>query len=420
MRFTALENPPFGVPIYLESAAFNQVSLRLLIFTGGADDATGGGPGIYHWFEHVPFRGTKIFPQGYEDTIGRLERYGGRTNAQTALEYTAFHTVLPKEWWLEGLRLIIDLVSQPLLTNEGIEAERKVIHSEIASRLSNSTNSAWYKLLQEELWPGHAYGHHPLGTIAGLNQITPATLRAAQAAGYDRARMALVISGDLTASEVRQAAEKTFNLLPDNKLSARRSPASYGPLPAWQPGQKEFATTFDSSLVITGWPIPALTPEIALVRPHLWSKLADLFNAGSLASPLMQITRGDNPLVYGARAGSLLYRDGGMFFLAASTHQDPQLVLEAFQAATLDERVRSNARYDYVNDHLRGEMEMTVLDPHTHTQLLAATIMMNGQAICSHEELLAGDLAITHQELLDTLATLTPETARTFIFKAKK
>jgi hypothetical protein len=133
----------------------------------------------------------------------------------------------------------------------------------------------------------------------------------------------------------------------------------------------------------------------------------------------MQITRGDKQLVYGAGAGALLYPETGMFYLSATTRQDPKLVLDAFHQALIDDRVRSKARYQYVNDHVTGSMEMTVLNPHTHTKLLAATLL-DGEAICTHDEILARDVAIGHDELLAALATFTPETAKTFIFKAKQ
>jgi zinc protease len=373
---------------------------------------------VYHWFEHVPFRGTTLFPNGYEDTMGRLQRFGGSTNASTSFNRTMFLSTVPKGHWREALRLVIDLASQPLLTDEGIEAERKVIHSEIAGRLSSVNGYAWHTIFQDHLWSGHPYGHNVTGTEEELNSVTPATLREAQRRGYDRSRMVLVVSGPVTADELCREVEALGAVLPDHGLSERRSPATYGALPEWVPGEISLPAHFDSSLVITAWPIPAVTTADVRSRTHLWIKLMDLFNAGSLASPIMQITRGEQQLVYGAGASCLMYPEGGIFYLAGTTRQKPQLVLDAFHGALTDQRVTSPARFEYVNDYVQGEMEMTVLDPHTHTKLLAATLL-DGEAICTHQEMLARDLAITHEELLSTLASLKPETARTFIFNAR-
>ena len=73
---------PFGVPVYYQRLPVNTVSVSWVMFVGSADDAVGGGEGIYHWFEHLPSRGTEKFPGGYRDTEARLVRHGGGGDAE--------------------------------------------------------------------------------------------------------------------------------------------------------------------------------------------------------------------------------------------------------------------------------------------------------------------------------------------------
>ena len=74
---------PGGIPIYFQHVPVNSVSVYWLVFVGSADDETVGNHGIYHWFEHIPSRGTVKYPGGYRDTEARLVRHGGSAGAET-------------------------------------------------------------------------------------------------------------------------------------------------------------------------------------------------------------------------------------------------------------------------------------------------------------------------------------------------
>ena len=87
---------PFDVPIYFQRLPVNTVSLYWLVFVGSADDESAGGHGVYHWFEHIPSRGTKKFPGGYFDTEARLVRHGGGSGAETGATFTGFSADIPK------------------------------------------------------------------------------------------------------------------------------------------------------------------------------------------------------------------------------------------------------------------------------------------------------------------------------------
>src|SRR3989344_2325672 len=102
---------PYGIPVYYQRMpeVVRSVSMAWVIFAGAADDASVGAPGLYHWFEHVPFRGTKKYPGGYQDIKGRFTRYGGAINAWTSLHATKYHAHVPVKVWPEALSVITDL-----------------------------------------------------------------------------------------------------------------------------------------------------------------------------------------------------------------------------------------------------------------------------------------------------------------------
>ena len=187
---------PFGVPVYYQRLPVNTVSLYWLVFVGSADDDAGGGHGIYHWFEHIPSRGTQKFPGGYFDTEARLVRHGGGSDAETGFTYTGFSADVPKRVWPDALDVLADMIACPLLRREDIAAEREVILQEIDEWHSSPYTQSLCRL-PSVLWPGHALGHDQLGTRESLKSIDPTQLRHAHAAGYSRNRCVMFVAGDI-------------------------------------------------------------------------------------------------------------------------------------------------------------------------------------------------------------------------------
>ena len=192
---------PFGVPLYFQRLPVNTVSIDWLMFVGSADDDSAGGHGIYHWFEHVPSRGTQKFPGGYRDTEARLVRHGGGSDAETGSTHTAFGANVPRRVWPEALEILAEMIGRPLLRTGDIEAEREIIFQEIAEWHSASYSHSLCRL-PEILWPGHPLGHDQLGTPEGLSAISAEQLRRAHELGYSRNRSALFIAGDIERNQL--------------------------------------------------------------------------------------------------------------------------------------------------------------------------------------------------------------------------
>ena len=153
---------PSSVPVYFQRLPVNTVSLYWLMFVGSADDEAGGGHGIYHWFEHLPSRGTEKYPGGYLDTEARLVRHGGGSDAETGHTHTGFSADVPKRVWSDALDILTDMMARPLMRTSDIEAEREIILQEIDEWHSAPYSQSMCQL-PEILWPGHPLGHDQLG-----------------------------------------------------------------------------------------------------------------------------------------------------------------------------------------------------------------------------------------------------------------
>ena len=408
---------PFDVPVYWQRLPVNTVSLYWLVFVGSADDEQAGGHGIYHWFEHIPSRGTHKFPGGYRDTEARLVRHGGGSNAETGHTYTGFAADVPKRVWPEALDILADMIACPLLRIEDIEAEREIILQEIDEWHSAPYSQSMCQL-PSILWPGHPLGHDQLGTRDTLKSIDPSRLRLAHELGYARNRCALFIAGDIELTHVLDVVAQCLERMPARPLTERRRPDYYGPLPPWASGSTTTVETpHEDSIVYLLFPIPGWHDGIEhLMR---WDFLGDVFSAGELGSPLHRLIREKSQLAYSPEFVSVTHPDGGYAGLVAETTAEPERLVEAFWQLIRSPDTIAPDWLDYVRDTIRGEIEMHDPSAGEYTEGASASLVHFGECV-SDDDYCRTLLSFHDEDVVDWLRELTPDNAHTVVFQGKR
>ncbi len=415
MKFERLEGP-CGVPVYYQQLPefVKSTAIALTVFTGSADDTSVGEPGLYHWFEHVPFRGTAKFPtEGY--MVNSLKRTGGNINASTSPFRTKYEATLPTRHLSIGLDVVVDLVAQPLLNDEGVFAEREVIKREILqndSKLERCANNR----LREILWKGHPLEHSTLGTEESLDSMTPEILREARRKGYDRSRMAFFISTSLPATEILDMVSDRFDLLPSNGLEERRMSVPYGPL-VWTPGDKvTFHTTFQTSRVLALFYLP---PNGDLVKEAKRSLVRDAFAYGGPGSPLYRAVRGENQLAYSAGVIYEPTRDGGYGgFSVDTSSNDVDAVLQALRKMFKKKQLRSREWFEHIRESRRCALEMEVISPRRSVDEVVDEIVEIGETT-SDENWLDIRESIQHEEIIEMIDRINFDEARIVVALGK-
>ena len=390
---------------------FEPISIELLVMTGAADDEAVGAPGIMHWFEHVPFRGTHLFPKGKIELSPGFSQDGGSLNAYTSTEMTVYHAYVQKRFFREGLTVVTDLAARPLLRDEDIAAERTIIKQEIAQRLSDISGFAHYHN-HHRLWGSHPYGHHTLGSAETLDSLTGDHLRAAHAQMYSRSRMQLFISGTLDPKEVERIASEILSVVPERPLSERRVPIQYGELPVWKPGREDITTSFDTSLVQMLFPIG---PEVFGRTAATVDALGSVFSTGSLSSPLYRIVREERHLCYSV--GNTLFRspDGGYIGLVAKTQKDNvEKVIEALWDVIKEPELRTSERWDFCKRNMEAGYAMRLPHPAQETDRMISCLSNYGEVLTTDEEHTL-DERVTQSESLALLDKYTQGDARIIV-----
>jgi predicted Zn-dependent peptidase len=417
LNFKQLEGR-HNVPVYFLKLpkASNSVSFHWVYFVGSADDEMIGKPGLYHWFEHVPFRGTKKYPGGYQAIDRPIARHGGSINASTSEIDTSFEISIPKHLWKKALDLVSDVAFCPLLRKEDIEAEREVIRKEIISSLSDVEDYAWEEA-SERLYPKHPLGHSVLGSNKTLNSMGAPELREAFKKGYDRSRLALFACGDLPEDELLREVNKALERAPNHGLSQRRSGAFYGDLPRWEGGVVTTRKTdFPSSIILFLFPFPAWNTE---GKDTVWQHVMamEMLCAGDLASPLYQVLREETNLIYEMSNESSPVMGGGYWgFTIETSPRDSGKVAEAFWDVVQNRKNRSRDRFEYVRDTIRGRAAMFPISPSDLIDQAQNNLSHFGEATGIHESAEKA-LAQPYKRVVEIMEGLNPNVARTIIMK---
>ncbi|MCX7642775.1 MAG: insulinase family protein [Armatimonadetes bacterium] len=134
----------------------------------GTKDEEKGEEGIAHFLEHVLFKGTK---RKTGRQIARLiDALGGNIDAFTEKELTCFYLRVLPEHLPQGLALLKELLTEPLLRPKDIEVEKSIILAEIQN-LEDTPEELVGEAFFEALWDGHPLSRPILGTKESVQKF---------------------------------------------------------------------------------------------------------------------------------------------------------------------------------------------------------------------------------------------------------
>src|SRR5476649_2897559 len=102
--------------------------VHMVWYGAGSMDEVSGTSGVAHALEHMMFKGTKTVKSG--EFSRRVAAAGGRENAFTNRDYTAFFQQVPKAALPQMMQLEADRMSNLLVTESEFSREIKVVMEE--------------------------------------------------------------------------------------------------------------------------------------------------------------------------------------------------------------------------------------------------------------------------------------------------
>lgn len=407
-----------GIPVYHQRLpeTIRSTAMALTVLVGSADDTNVGEPGIYHWFEHVPFRGTAKFPNGYAATKVPISRVGGHIGAATNQYATRYVSALPTRHARKAVEILVDLVSAPLLAEEAIIAEREIIFQEIRDR-----NGGVDRFVDQEfgkiIWHGHPFEHPVTGTAESLNSMTPDLLHKARASGYDRSRMAFVASSSLEPRAIADMFAEFAHALPSNGLEERRSYPRIKPI-EWRPGYVRYVETGFAPTIMRVLFESAPLRSVQDMAKRL--VLRSLFSHGGSGSPLYRIIREDNCLAYETSIADEGTPDGGFWgFEVKTSRMNAEKARKVLPSIVSDPQLASREWFDSIQESVRNARDMIIVDPERQIRNAIGSMTFTGRPV-GYDEMSDASLAITHEEALSWIEEIRFEEAVTLVALGKE
>jgi zinc protease len=185
----------------------------------GSVDEAKGKSGIAHFLEHLMFKGTpSIPPQEFSKIIARN---GGRDNAFTSYDYTAYWQTIASDRLEMLMRMEADRMHNLVLTDEAVNPERDVVLEERRMRTDNKPAAKLDEAVLEALFGPQSYGIPVIGYEDEIHKLNREDAVAFYKIHYAPNNAILLIAGDVEVAQVKALAEKYFGPLPRSSVPPR-------------------------------------------------------------------------------------------------------------------------------------------------------------------------------------------------------
>lgn len=177
----------------------------------GSRNERPGITGISHQVEHMMFKGTASLKPGDIDRLVQLA--GGRHNAFTSFDSTAYHLTLPSEHLETALRIEADRMMNCALDPQELAREKGVVLSELQGR-QNDPEELLEDAVRSVAFRIHPYRQPVIGWKTDVQAFTQEAVRDYYRTYYEPNNAVLVIVGDFQTDAVLALVRKHFGALP--------------------------------------------------------------------------------------------------------------------------------------------------------------------------------------------------------------
>ena len=305
-----LEN---GLKVIVREDRRAPVVASMVWYRAGSIDEANGLTGLAHVTEHMMFRGSRRLADG--EFSRRIAQLGGRDNAFTGRDYTAYHQQLVARELATALDLEADRMAGISVSPELFAREMQVVMEERRWRTDDRPRAALAEQLYASAFTIHPYRTPVIGWMTDLENLTPDDVRDFHRRWYAPNNAVLVVVGDVDAAEVFRLAQRSFGGLARRALP-RRNPQA-------EPEQRGarrvvLQAPAQSPFLMLGFQVPALRDAERDWEPYALEVLEWLLDSGDAARLPRTLVR-ESRVAASVDAGYEKYMRGpGLFVLTAA------------------------------------------------------------------------------------------------------
>jgi zinc protease len=253
-------------------------AVQMVWYRVGSIDEHDGVTGVAHVTEHMMFKGTPRVGPG--EFNRRVASVGGRDNAFTSTDYTAYFQQVPASQLKAVMVLEADRMRHLTLEPTGYSKEIQVIMEERRMRTDDQSSARVHEAMNAVAWQAHPYRRPVIGWMSDLEQMTVADVRDWYRRWYVPNNATLVVVGDVNHQQVFGWAKQTYGAIPARALPERKQYEE--PVQTGQ-RQLEVKAPADLPLLVMGWKAPRLNDPRKDMDPYALEMLAQILDGHDAA-----------------------------------------------------------------------------------------------------------------------------------------
>ena len=211
---------PNGLRVIVKEDHRAPTAVHMVWYRAGNMDETNGTTGVAHLLEHMMFKGTPSVGPGEFSRL--VAAAGGRDNAFTNRDYTAYFQQVPKQKLEQMMQLEADRMRYLSLAPEEFAQEIKVVMEERRLRTDDQPQSLLFEQMSAFAFLAHPYRVPVIGWMNDLENMTVQDARDWYERWYEPNNAFVVVVGDVDHDEVFRLAEKYYGGLAPRALPLRK------------------------------------------------------------------------------------------------------------------------------------------------------------------------------------------------------
>ncbi len=325
---------PNGLRVIVKEDHRSPVVVSQIWYRIGAQDEPDGSTGLSHVLEHMMFKGTqKLKPNEFSRIIAE---HGGRENAFTGYDYTAYYQQLEKSRLPISFELEAERMRNLTLDPAEFAKEVKVVMEERRLRTDDQPEALAFEKFMSTAYTVHPYKNPVIGWMPDLEKMRAEDLRAWYERWYAPNNATLVVVGDVNPTQVFTLARRYYGPVPRRDLAP---PAKTPEPPQATERRVRVSAPAEVPYLLLGWHVPVLTTDNKSNEPYALDVLAGILGGGNGARLASELVREQKLAASADASYSLIARSPGMLMLDGTpapgrTIEELELALRA-QAARL-------------------------------------------------------------------------------------
>ncbi len=341
--------------VFEQNKHFNSATVGVWVGVGSRDEVKENN-GIAHMIEHMLFKGTKT--RTASDIAISTAVLGGNLNAYTSKECTSFYCKTLKEYILEAIDIIGDMICNPLLDENDLKKEKGVVCEEI-DMYNDSAEDYVHEYLQMKAWKNHPLGFLISGEKKIVRKFTRDDLIDFMSNHYVGENIVISVAGNFDKEQVLNQIEKSFSgLRPTPKDITKVQKRT---TPVYTPVHIERKQDIEQIHLNIAFEIPSFVDEV-----RYEFTIINAILGGDVNSRLFQKIRDDRGLTYNICSYGSAFSDTGLFHIYGALNPNQlERVMKLIKGIIADLVKKGITKEEFENAKKQVITEMTLNQDNT-------------------------------------------------------